>query len=407
MSPWSLRLSGYWSFTGRVLRLSTVSHTSHTQVIPSKHVGTGSQNLYFVVINFEDFSVRQRDVLPIPKGHTLKWLGLTDEGLPAIYDTLGYLSVLTKVRIPHHAAWVRIMDTNLLERRQGKDESYWPVGVSGDTFMCLILKGNQEYPGFPRPLIQELEIRLPFRQADAREEHVERTLLYTQTALDALDDDLTTPAIQAREQALDKELVLLIQAACKASNQARAIELVKLLHNLQSFDAAIAIAEFYHLSGLKEKLVGLKGRREEEEERLVVARNKRRRWMRPDPMMRQVTLNGSGSGSGMFGGKYDPLGDTRPPPAVERPGMSRVTRPVIEKTQYERGSFGRGTQSRQTPAPSPAPWDDEMTLQVDRDSPPAAEKRKRDELEEFPMSEDSTLMPPPKTSKPSPSLFVP
>ena len=51
---------------------------------------------------------------------------------------------MPRFRLPFAATWTRALDTNLLERREGKQESYWPVGVSGETFMCLILKVSAE-----------------------------------------------------------------------------------------------------------------------------------------------------------------------------------------------------------------------------------------------------------------------
>lgn len=42
---------------------------------------SGSQNLTGRLVLFEDYCLLQKDTLPIPKGHTLKWIGVTEEGV--------------------------------------------------------------------------------------------------------------------------------------------------------------------------------------------------------------------------------------------------------------------------------------------------------------------------------------
>ncbi|THV05087.1 hypothetical protein K435DRAFT_648208 [Dendrothele bispora CBS 962.96] len=347
----------------------------------------GSQALSYSVINFEDLSVRQRGTLPVPKGHTLKWLGITEEGAPVMYDSTGRLCILTKYRMPHHAAWVRLLDTPQLERRIGKDESYWPVGVTGDNFMCVILKGRQEHPGFPVPLIQEIPIRLPFRRQEEPEEKLERNLLFLELSVEELDEELTTNDIIARERALDKDFIVLIQGACKADNTHRALEYTKMLHNIQTFDMVVKIADFYNLPGFREKVLALKAVREDGEDRMVLAREKRLRWNKVDAPPRMLPHVDPGS-SGSLNGRTNPLEDFGPPPAIHRPGLMRAT-PMVERTQYSSGP----------PAPSISQQD--PLLPTSRAaSPPAENKRKRGEYEVESIEADVSMMPPPKPTNP-------
>ncbi|KZT00847.1 WD40 repeat-like protein [Laetiporus sulphureus 93-53] len=286
----------------------------------------GSQNLTGRLIKFDDFCLLQKDTLPIPKKCTLKWIGITEEGAPAIYDSAGILNIMPRYRAPFSATWTRVLDTNLLERREGKQESYWPIGVAADNLMCLILKGRQEHPGFPRPLIQELPLRLPFHHLDPKEapleEHFARESMMLDILRDGLGDELTTDDIFRRELALDKELVQLIQLACKNDRLTRAVDLTRLLHHTSSFDMAIKVAAFYHLVGLQEKMGALKEEREATDLLANSRDGRRQRAKEFLPVPATVKMPTKPSRPRAFQ-------DFKPPSPKHRPGLERAT-PVIE-----------------------------------------------------------------------------
>ena len=178
--------------------------------------------------------------------------------------------------------WTPILDTNTLARRPGKDESYWPIGLSGKLFMCLILKGREEYPAWPRPLVQELEVQLPMlnlhEPQGLEEEKFTRDLILLGWDKDALVDTLlTTDEIAKGELALDKGLIKLMQTAIKADQLQRAHDIVRLMHHSTSLDMALKMAQFYHLLGLEEKIKEWK-RFVQDRERLEEERDARRGW---------------------------------------------------------------------------------------------------------------------------------
>lgn len=72
-------------------------------------------------------------------------------------------------RQPSRATWIPLLDTKLLPRLASgrRQESYFPIAVADNKFHCIILKGGDQYPYFPRPLLSEFDFSIPLTSATA------------------------------------------------------------------------------------------------------------------------------------------------------------------------------------------------------------------------------------------------
>lgn len=191
-------------------------------------------------------------------------------------------------RKPSRACWVPLLDTKLLPRLASgrKTETYWPIAVADNKFHCIILKGGDQYPYFPRPLLSEFDFSVPISSAplpapDANSEEqqeddedesrresrkLEQKLLLSgvQTAqlrdlIDHTDSTLSQRAGLARlELDFDKTLLQLLAIECREGEERgmRALELVGLMRDRtgRMIEAAGKVAERYGRSILGDKI---------------------------------------------------------------------------------------------------------------------------------------------------------
>lgn len=201
-------------------------------------------------------------------------------------------------RKPSQASWIPLLDTKLLPRLAGgrKSESYYPIAVADNKFHCIILKGGDQYPYFPRPLLSEFDFSVPLtssppkpparegeEEEDADEEGEPRAtaeaearkleqafLLGTVAAAqlrDAADDELHAPeggrhaqrsALARLELEMDKTLLQLLAAECREGEERgmRALEMVHLMRDRtgRMVEAAVKVAERYGRGILSEKI---------------------------------------------------------------------------------------------------------------------------------------------------------
>ncbi|GAA5924389.1 chromatin-binding protein CTF4 [Sporobolomyces koalae] len=220
----------------------------------------GGVGLEYTLIDTDSFEVVQAGKVPLPKGVTLKWIGFTKDNIPAMYDSDGLLSVLDRSRRPRQARWLPALDTRTLARREGKTESYWPVGLDAKAAHVVILKGEEKYPHFPTPLLQELDLQFPLlhldiTQGQLEERHLRESVFTSHRRDGAPPDDYTLKSSLAREElSIDKHLLQLIQTYCKAERLEAALDAVLLLSQPASLNAAMKVADFFNLPALSERI---------------------------------------------------------------------------------------------------------------------------------------------------------
>lgn len=223
----------------------------------------GCQNLHYSLLDIDSYDVVQQGRVPLPRKVTLTWAGFNNLGAPVIYDSDGLLSVLDRFRRPGQARWVPLFDAEA-QGAAAKKETYWPVGVTDSRFNCVILKGTEREPWFPRPLIQELDLRMPLLGLDNAQAQLEESV-----ARNSVELSLTAEPSRERTVNIDKELLQLVQGACKADQLARALDLTRLMHSTSTLDAAMKLATFYHLPGFQQRIAKVKEAKEREPVRHV------------------------------------------------------------------------------------------------------------------------------------------
>ncbi|KAL6879551.1 WD40-repeat-containing domain protein [Trichoderma longibrachiatum] len=257
----------------------------------------GNTRLLYTIENVKrDEICQNEDTVALPEGATLKSAFFSDNGDPCIYDSTGTLLTLLHWRQPSRASWVPLLDTKLLPRLASgrKSETYFPIAVAENKFHCIILKGGDQYPYFPRPLLSEFDFSIPLHSLpepktkknrvdgedaimddddddDEEEEGAETKKLEQQFLLkgvqaaqlrdlvDATSGSHAQRSLLSRiELEIDKTLLQLLAVECREGEERgmRALEMVELMRDRtgRMMEAAYKVAERYGRTILGEKI---------------------------------------------------------------------------------------------------------------------------------------------------------
>jgi hypothetical protein len=208
----------------------------------------------YQLIDMSTMKTIKTDVLCISPTTTLEWVGFTESGVPLTFDSAG---VLRGLFVHSDAMWTPLFDSRLF--RKTSSDWYFPVGATDSVMYCVVCRGDK-VPSFPKPIIIDVPLSIPFCGLESERTVKEQKLLHHRLFLNEYrnDRDQQVELTAQRELEMDKIILPLFLAACKGQLSQRALELSFDLSNLKSLDGAIRVASNNHLQALTERLMTLK-----------------------------------------------------------------------------------------------------------------------------------------------------
>ncbi|EPB83122.1 hypothetical protein HMPREF1544_10107 [Mucor circinelloides 1006PhL] len=224
------------------------------------------QNLDFLLLNTETNEVLQKDKIQLTTDSELNWIGFSETNQAATFDSAGILRVLYHQRRPFQSRWIPVFDSKAYATANERTETYWPVGVLRDRLMCVVLRGANTYPFFPRPPVKDVPLQLPLLEQSTEVGQLEESIVRIQ-ACNAHEKDEAEATNTEEDYAdtfreadsdMDVALLKLINIACKTEKVSKALDMTYILHSPDSIDKAIKIAVHYRYTSLAEKMTSIK-----------------------------------------------------------------------------------------------------------------------------------------------------
>ncbi|KAI9029607.1 WD40-repeat-containing domain protein [Phycomyces nitens] len=244
--------------------VSLVASSDMLMLMYSPHQSTNNiHHIEYRLMNTDTFETMQTGTLPLNPKKTLAWAGFSESLQPAVGDSSGVVFILHQQRHAGQALWVPVFDGPATAARRERTERYWPIGLLREELMCLILRGKNMFPYFPRPQVNSVELMMPTTQLDTETGKLEEKFLRTKIISAHEKEEIRLEGgdendIKKMDLEMDKTLLQLIQLACKAEKHDRVLDLSSALSSARSIDAAIKIASHFNLSRLAEHIIRIK-----------------------------------------------------------------------------------------------------------------------------------------------------